>query len=668
MAIRPRHVRLGAWLIARWGTLLALAVASGFCFAAPVSEDRAELVAANWMLYRTGVEHAVVETVAGPVAAHLTKASDARSPMHYRFNLEPEGWVIVAADDVAFPILGYSPTGAIEAGDVASPAFTSWMRNLDGEIQSAVRASKTPQGAHRLLSEDEAATEWAIFDAWEFLEQIDLEALRAEEEVRAVAPLLKTKWDQGKYYNAMCPLDNRVHAFYDGRVPAGCGAIALAQLMKYHAHPARGAGAHSYRSAYGVLSANFGATTYNWSGMPAALTSHNANVATIIYHAGIALEMNYGPSGSSAFTNMFGKALREHFGYQASDLIGKDGQFSNAQWEQKIDTELAARAPIIYRGANSANTSAHYWVLDGSDGSGLYHFNWGWGGRDDGYFKLSGATALGNDYSNHHWALFGARSGTTAKPATPALISPTGAIADSTPTYRWTGASNATSYQLLVRRGSTTVVKAQLNAATAGCNGGTSCAYTPTQALGSGDYRWWVAAWNSKGWSSWSTPRSFSLGTSSRAGWGALNDVYCRDRSPLTFRVTVEGTRRYSTARGPNTATWQGWAYTNQGYKTVDVAIYGSCTNTITGTLRNYPIGAGKRTLLVLGYDSAQGKFVIRSRTYAGVNSLADSATEGAELQPLSSPDASTIEYRFDVDDPTGLSTDQEVELPIELP
>jgi hypothetical protein len=34
-------------------------------------------------------------------------------------------------------------------------------------------------------------------------------------------------------------------------------------------------------------------------------------------------------------------------------------------------------------------TAGHAFVCDGYDGNGLYHFNWGWGGAYDGYFKLA---------------------------------------------------------------------------------------------------------------------------------------------------------------------------------------------------------------------------------------------------------------------------------------
>lgn len=52
-----------------------------------------------------------------------------------------------------------------------------------------------------------------------------------------------------------------------------------------------------------------------------------------------------------------------------------------------IDNELKAKRPILYSGQSS--DGGHEFVCDGSDGNGLYHINWGWGGYQDGYFDLT---------------------------------------------------------------------------------------------------------------------------------------------------------------------------------------------------------------------------------------------------------------------------------------
>ena len=61
--------------------------------------------------------------------------------------------------------------------------------------------------------------------------------------------------------------------------------------------------------------------------------------------------------------------------------------YSLEDWMNLLDAELQAKRPVMYSGNSS--TVGHQFVCDGSDGDGLYHINWGWGGYQDGYFDIS---------------------------------------------------------------------------------------------------------------------------------------------------------------------------------------------------------------------------------------------------------------------------------------
>ena len=80
--------------------------------------------------------------------------------------------------------------------------------------------------------------------------------------ITSVPPLIKTKWDQYPYFNDLCPFDTLNNA----RTLTGCVATAMAQIMKFWSYPVNGAGFHSYTTSnYGIYSANFGSTTYQWA-------------------------------------------------------------------------------------------------------------------------------------------------------------------------------------------------------------------------------------------------------------------------------------------------------------------------------------------------------------------------------------------------------------------
>ena len=157
--------------------------------------------------------------------------------------------------------------------------------------------------------------------------------------------------------------------------------------MKYWEYPSQGIGFHSYNEDdYGTLSANFASTTYNWAAMPNNVTSSNNAVATLMYHCGVSVDMNYGVGGSSAQTLDVANALINYFGYSPQIEGLYKTNYSNVQWINLLKTDLDNNRPIQYAG--SGNGGGHSFVCDGYDNNDWFHFNWGWGGSSDGYFDL----------------------------------------------------------------------------------------------------------------------------------------------------------------------------------------------------------------------------------------------------------------------------------------
>ena len=67
------------------------------------------------------------------------------TPMYYVFNFSPEGWAIISADDVAYPIIAYSDSGVYDHNDSNQPpAFKAWMKNVAAEIADAVAKNLQP--------------------------------------------------------------------------------------------------------------------------------------------------------------------------------------------------------------------------------------------------------------------------------------------------------------------------------------------------------------------------------------------------------------------------------------------------------------------------------------------------------------------------------------------
>lgn len=285
------------------------------------------------------------------------------------FNAGNRGFVMVSGDDIVEPVLAYSGEAAFEPNNLPD-ATRKWLENYKEQIREAIALELE-------------ATE-AIRNAWENLQQ---EGGATGPLAGGVTPLISTKWNQGNYYNALCPYDGT----YSQRTVTGCVATAMAQIMKFWNYPTTGSGFHSYNhSRYGTLSANFGSTTYDWASMPNNVTTTNSAVATLMYHCGVSVDMNYGVSatgGSGAQTLDVVDALKTYFGYPASVQGIYRSNYTESQWKTALKNELNAGRPVQYAGTGTGG--GHSFVCDGYDNNDFFHFNWGWSGSSDGYFSVN---------------------------------------------------------------------------------------------------------------------------------------------------------------------------------------------------------------------------------------------------------------------------------------
>lgn len=335
---------------------------TGTLRAATVSLETAATVAHNFMA-RQGVKASLTLNDCGVGEMYLFSAADG-------------GFVLVAGDDCVRPILAYSLTSPF--ADTLPEHISSWLQGYAEEIA--------------LLRSQGTAASPLVRAEWDSLLKADGQGPLY---TVVVSPMLTTTWKQGSPYNTLCPLDS-----LNRKTISGCVAIAMAQVMKYWNHPAQGVGSYSYSTANcGTMSANFGATTYDWSHMSNSLTSVSPTVninavAQLVYHAGVSAKMAYGYSSSSATTTSTNnissvtgeRALRTYFKYDKSlhsvrrDLVG------DSLWAVLLEGELLAGRPVIFSGRDTSG--GHAFVCDGGNNAGLYHFNWGWGGYCDGFYQL----------------------------------------------------------------------------------------------------------------------------------------------------------------------------------------------------------------------------------------------------------------------------------------
>ena len=364
-------------------------------FAERVSQADAALVAKNFMsapAVQTGVKKAV------PTEMVLKKAASAEENQYYVYeNANGEGWVMVAANDIAHPILAYSTTGQFRT-DNQPMNLKVWLGGYDRQIKRAAA--------------DGVEASESIKQEWEKLRQSPI----VKTATPVVSPLIKTGWDQDAPFWNFCPTKSGSQCY------TGCVATAMAQVMNYWQWPKKGTGSHTDKY-YTSASANFGSTTYEWANMlntygSGATSAQKTAVATLMYHCGIACDMQYGTAdegGSAAWTIDYNgywsnqgimcaeKALTQFFGYNSETVTGyyRDGDSSTgmkswtkAEWIAMLKAELDAKRPIMYAGVGYEDPSdpesgyGHSFVCDGYDNANYFHFNFGWTNWCDGYYDI----------------------------------------------------------------------------------------------------------------------------------------------------------------------------------------------------------------------------------------------------------------------------------------
>ncbi|WP_295367041.1 C10 family peptidase [uncultured Prevotella sp.] len=281
---------------------------------------------------------------------------------------ENKGFAIVSGDDDMPEIVGYADHGTYDANNMPA-AMAAFLNNYRATIEA--------------MKQGNASAIKNIAEA---------KALRANNTraTTAVSPLLgDIKWNQSEPYNNMCPK-------YDGTnlSATGCVATAMAQVMMYWKYPKElKADINEYKTYTHKLpvAGELKGQKYDWDNMLPTYTNNNYTqiqadaVAKLMLHCGKAVEMDYGEESGAIVTP---GRLAKYFGYDSDLMLDlMRSCFTLAEWTAIIDKELQAKRPILYSGQTTAG--GHQFVCDGSDGNGLYHINWGWGGYQDGYFDIT---------------------------------------------------------------------------------------------------------------------------------------------------------------------------------------------------------------------------------------------------------------------------------------
>ncbi len=347
--------------------LLFIAVSAA---AAPATARQAQTMVQGWL--KTDMQPLGAALGRGVLNVE-TFSDDNAQPVYYVVYLQPSGFIIVPADDMVEPIIGFAddgtydpssdnPLGALVSNDL--PNRIAAARNLQ-TAQAQAQSLNEQQRIFQKLSA-EAQTKWSDLLAMDGTPT--LLGMSSISDVW-VAPLTASTWGQTTVCGLTC-----YNYYTPGNYACGCVATAMAQLLRYHQQPA----------------------TYTWSNMPLqpdcniTLTQRQA-IGALCYDAAESIDTVYDPGGTWAYIWKVREALPYQFGYDNAIHAWNNNNDIGSGLINIVNPNLDADHPVILGIYQTGSGMGHAVLADGYgyNYSTLYHhINMGWDGYDDAWYNL----------------------------------------------------------------------------------------------------------------------------------------------------------------------------------------------------------------------------------------------------------------------------------------
>ena len=212
---------------------------------------------------------------------------------------------------------------------------------------------------------------------------------------RAVAPLLgRLEWGQAEPYNRASPV-------YNGRKTyVGCVPLATAMVMKYHQWPEEGHSQMYYRGDNNeVYRMDFSSFKPQWQSYKnqykeSDYTGSISNLAQMLTILGLSIDARFSNDYTAACLNNVKHILCNNLMYSGRMRF---------YYENLTDTRLAA---LIYEDLDHhrpciVSNDHHAFVCDGYKDD-YFHFNMGWYGSYNGYYRLNLGRFENTDEGRNH--------------------------------------------------------------------------------------------------------------------------------------------------------------------------------------------------------------------------------------------------------------------------
>jgi len=369
--------------------VVALLVGGSAVLAAPVDPARVRQVTEGFLQAKAASRPSSQLTILSSPSVGTSLRpilDDDGTVLAYVMDLEPRGFVALAADTDLAPVIAYSFRSPFPAdGDKAHPLYRM--------VREDLRLRAKALAEHPELKSPETARLWTLYAEGEKgtgplpTPNLELQAVQQwpPEGSTATGGLVTTTWDQEPPYNQFCPLDT----VDGGRSYVGCAATAMGQILNFHRQCNV---AFSPSDAYTMTSGmrmDADSTLYDFpsftdlNGYVAAVRArfqegvdlNDVEKATLSFACGVAMHMDYSSDGSGASPYDAQDAMVRKFGFAGADMFGGLSAESFLVLQENIINGLPAMIGL----RPTDGYGGHAVVCDGYNLEGEYHLNFGWG-------------------------------------------------------------------------------------------------------------------------------------------------------------------------------------------------------------------------------------------------------------------------------------------------
>jgi hypothetical protein len=366
----------------------------GILTARPMTAEQAENAVTGWL--QVAAQQFFTEDCR--VMKVETFFAETGEPIYYVVYLQPAGMVIVSADDLVEPIIGFSDGDVFDLSQ-NNPLGALVSHDLQGRLDAA-RNTFRLQMANQNPAVLRSQNQWRYYinlgkgdnNTFTLMGTASLADIR-------VPPLIKSKW--GQEQSCTSPALDCYNYYVPQKFATGCVATAMAQLMRYYQYPVSGIGVNHFtievnerlQAMFTRGGDGFGGA-YDWSAMPldpnCSLTeTQREAIGALCYDAGISVGTIYGSDTSIAEVHEAKDALTNIFQYGHAVNAFNLNQNIGPGLIGMINPNLDAGSPVIL--AVNRPGGGHAVLCDGYGyiSSTLYHhLNMGWNGLNDAWYNL----------------------------------------------------------------------------------------------------------------------------------------------------------------------------------------------------------------------------------------------------------------------------------------